>query len=51
MKTTAERNRIDRRFSRCSKAIRWCRKHHLITKNMSHILIDKLDDMWFDSYR
>lgn len=48
--TIAERDKLDRRFKRCNKTVRWLYKHHLISKKIKVMLTDKVDDMWARSY-
>ena len=50
MRTVKEREKLDARFSRASRATRWLYKHHLIPKVVKVTIQDFIDDRWSESY-
>ena len=46
MRTVIEREKLDARFRRASKANRWLYKHHLIPKVVKVTVQDYIDNMW-----
>ena len=51
MRTVIEREKLDARFSRASKANRWLYRHHLIPKVVKVTIQDFIDTRWSESYR
>lgn len=51
MRTVNERAKLDKRFSRASKANRWLYRHHLIPKVIKVTVQDFIDARWSESYR
>ena len=51
MITVKEREKLDARFRRASKANRWLYRHHLIPKVIKVTLQDFIDAKWSESYR
>ena len=51
MKTVIEREKLDARFSRASKANKWLYRHHLIPKVVKVTIQDFIDARWSESYR
>ena len=50
MRTVNEREKLDARFSRASKATRWLYKHHLIPEVVKVTIQDFIDNKWSQSY-
>ena len=50
MRTVKEREKLDARLSRASKATRWLYKHHLIPKVVKVTVQNFIDDRWSESY-
>lgn len=50
MRTVKEREKLDARFSRASRAARWLYRHHLIPKVIEEAIQDLIDDRWSKSY-
>lgn len=50
MRTIKEREKLDARFTRASKATRWLYRHHLIPKVIKKVIQDLIDDRWSKSY-
>lgn len=50
MRTISEREKLDARFRRASKAARWLYRHHLIPKVIEEVIQDLIDDRWSKSY-
>jgi len=46
--TVIERERLDRRFKAMSKVSKWVR--HNISKTIGGAMLDKVYDMWSESY-
>ena len=51
MRTVNERAKLDKRFSRTSKATKWLYRHHLIPKVVKVTVQDFIDARWSESYR
>ena len=51
MRTVIEREKLDARFKRASKATKWLYRHHLIPKVIKVTVQDFIDDRWSESYR
>ena len=51
MRTVIEREKLDARFRRASKATRWLYRHHLIPEVIKVAIQDFIDDRWSESYR
>ena len=50
MRTVIEREKLDTRFSKASRAARWLYRHHLIPKVIEEAIQDFIDDRWSESY-
>lgn len=50
MRTVSEREKLDARFRRASKAARWLYRKHLIPKVIEEAIQDFIDDRWSKSY-
>lgn len=50
MRTIIEREKLDARFSRASKAARWLYRHHFIPRIFEEAIQDFIDDRWSKSY-
>lgn len=50
MRTIIEREKLDARFSRASKAARWLYRHHLIPKMVKVTVQNFIDNKWSESY-
>ena len=51
MRTVIEREKLDAKFSKASKANRWLYRHHLIPKVVKVTIQDFIDARWSESYR
>ena len=51
MRTVIERAKLDKRFSRASKATRWLYRHHLIPEIVKVTIQDFIDAKWSESYK
>ena len=51
MRTVNERAKLDKRFSRASKANRWLYRRHLIPKVIKVTVQELIDARWSESYR
>ena len=51
MRTIIEREKLDARFRRASKANRWLYRHHLIPEVVKVAVQNFIDAKWSESYR
>lgn len=51
MRTIIEREKLDARISRASKATKWLYKHHLIPKGIKITVQNFIDNKWSESYK
>ena len=51
MRTVIEREKLDARFRRASKATKWLYRHHLIPKVVKVTVQNFIDARWSESYR
>ena len=50
MRTVKEREKLNAKFRRASKATKWLYKHHMIPKVIKVTLQDFIDERWSESY-
>ena len=51
MRTVIEREKLDAKFRKASKATKWLYRHHLIPKVVKVTIQDFIDARWSESYR
>ena len=49
MRTVVEREKLDARFRRASKATKWLYRHHLIPKVVKVAVQNFIDNMWSEA--